>query len=477
MNVDVEHFDEFGDSEFAVNHDEATTEKLENLNRITETIRERGMSKEQFVAIESIVPGLLSESGIDSRKLTERLSSTMQNETLVALENDAVKVLGGVAVTGGLTMLLVKFFKWLADKFSGGSGRSGSVLKDDIKQEEFVKSIANYEKRIEQSIQNIKKSSIDADAILNKSENKDGKKFNIGKDSNKLLLVDYLEKKLDNNSEKDKIINEALKFSIKDNAVRAMLASSDAVKFSDIEYDYGANRKVVDAVLAALNTIDKRLAVIIRDVEKKPDAETFANNFSGLIEIVNKDLSVISEMYDPERSDASRGNHRVTLLNTDKDIVKIDGRVIKRIENMFGNKDISALTELGKDVINTKSRIDTTLESINKQLDGLKISDESGGESLSFGERLLAISNKNSSHGKRMEGLTGTNKEAAAFNKVLSKGQSEIIKKLKTASSTFWMIGNTVDRNVEHVKRLASIHEALDKIYQKYFDETETIVI
>lgn len=115
----------------------SNTEIILGLESMKNEIANKGMSRDMYHRVESILPGTLSNAGIDVRRLTTNNSSNGQRVAVEAIDvagalKGATGVLGvaGTAVAGagllaGIGYLMYRFYKWATGK-SGKSSKEGS---------------------------------------------------------------------------------------------------------------------------------------------------------------------------------------------------------------------------------------------------------------------------------------------------------------------------------------------------------------
>lgn len=134
------------------------TEVILGLESMKNEIISKGMNRDIFQRVETILPGTLSGAGIDIRRLTINHS---QNQRQVAVEaidvaaalKGATGALGttGTAIAGagilaGLGYLMYRFYKWAKNGFGKGS-KEGSDSKPDAKASDASDSVNNYQNK------------------------------------------------------------------------------------------------------------------------------------------------------------------------------------------------------------------------------------------------------------------------------------------------------------------------------------------
>lgn len=133
------------------------TEVILGLESMKNEISKKGMSRDMFHRVESILPGTLLNAGIDPRKLTANHSSNGQQVAVEAIDvasalKGATGVMGtaGVAIAGagllaGIGYLMYRFYKWARGR-SDKSSKEGSDRGADRTAESASENYASARK-------------------------------------------------------------------------------------------------------------------------------------------------------------------------------------------------------------------------------------------------------------------------------------------------------------------------------------------
>lgn len=431
------------------------------LNDISLSIQRYGMCKDAFVAVESLAPNVLRDAGIRHEELSDDLSDLMLDETLVAIEAGFLGVGNGT----GLKQM-VRFFNWLGEKVSGTTSAT-SVMSKDANEGKIKESLQKQEKAITQEVKQVETKLDVSDVEKRVSNSAEISKFarEIGNDSKKLVLVRYLNRRLANNDKKDAIIKEALKMSASNIAVPAMLATTDRLLYGDVILDVDKSVKVCNVVEQMVRILNVELPRILHQASKHLDADRFNDEIKKLVGQVGNGFDKVHSIVETINTNRERNSNRVTLLDTEYGKEKLNSSLLNMTDKALNLKSNSTLTSLAADVTGNYKGVKEALNELPGKIEKLKLTDEDN--QMSFGERLFAISNKNSSHSARLGALNNErqdSEEIRKFNAALKIAQSQLTTVLRTAVATFWQIGRLIDIRIRVRNYFLTVCKELNNI-------------
>lgn len=352
------------------------------LNSIAKDIRKHGMSKATFVAVESLSPGILSDQGICEHRLTDRFSDVGRSESLAAMESGFLKSAGLVAGAVGIFGLLIKFFMWLKDKISSSGGGSGSVMSDSADTNKVSKEIKSTGEKIKENVKklNDNKGKKVPDSKLKDSGEVGKFKSEIGGEVSNMTIVRYLNKKLADNPNKDKIIKKAT--SLKVNPATAVyIATLTKFKVEDVKAPISVVLKVVDTMVALIGVthdIVKDLSSTISGINPdKFDESVLERELGALEKRTEEKLSkLMTTIIEAESKYAHKDNNKIlTLLDVDNAVGDVGPHVAK-LEDMLAGDIGNELAKLYTACYSAHTNFKTNLDKINTTAENIEIDEQ-----------------------------------------------------------------------------------------------------